>query len=63
VQLAFDISRSEPGEYSVYVDGTPAGSFRVEMFRESDLVLIFSITALAAVFVIGMVMLRRRQQH
>jgi uncharacterized repeat protein (TIGR02543 family) len=62
-QLAFDISRSEPGEYSVYVDGTPAGSFRVEMFRESDLVLIFSITALAAVFVIGMVMLRRRQQH
>jgi hypothetical protein len=33
------------------------------MFRESDLVLIFSITALAAVFVIGMVMLRRRQQH
>jgi hypothetical protein len=36
-QLAFDISRSEPGEYSVYVDGTPAGSFRVEMFRESDL--------------------------
>jgi hypothetical protein len=61
-QLAFDISRSEPGEYSVYVDGTPAGSFRVETFRESDLVLLFSITALAMAFIAGVIMLRRRQQ-
>ena len=30
-QLTFNVSRSEPGDYSVYVDGVPAGSFKVEM--------------------------------
>ena len=63
LQLAFTVSRSEPGEYRVYVDGVPAGSFRVEMFRESDIVLLFSRTLLAAAFVVGMLMLRRRQQN
>jgi hypothetical protein len=62
LQLTFNISRSTPGEYTVYVDGVPAGSYKVELFRKSDLVLIFSITMLLMAFVVGMVILRRRQQ-
>jgi hypothetical protein len=61
-QLTYYITRSEPGDYSVYVDGVPAGSFKVETFRESDVVLIFSVTMLAMAFVVGLIMLRRRQQ-
>ena len=60
--MAFSVSRSEPGDYNVYVDGVPAGSFEVEMFRESDLILIFSITMLAMAFVVGLVMIYRRQR-
>ncbi len=61
-QLSFNVSRSEPGDYNVYVDGVPAGSFKVEMFRESDGILIFSAVLVALAFIIGMVMLRRRQR-
>ena len=62
-KLTFNVSRSEPGEYSVYVDGVPAGSFKVELFRESDGILIFSAGLVALAFLIGMVMLWRRQKH
>jgi outer membrane protein assembly factor BamB len=61
-QLTFYVSRSDPGDYSVYVDGVPAGRFKVEMFRESDGILIFSIVMLAMAFVGGLVMLWRRQR-
>jgi len=61
-QLTFSVSRSEPGTYRVYVDSVPAGSFKVELFRESDIVLIFSITVLAMAFVVGLIMLWRRQR-
>jgi len=62
-QLTFNVSRSEPGDYSVYVDGVPAGSFRVELFRGSDIILIFSAALVGLAFLIGMVMLWRRQQR
>jgi len=61
-KLTFNVSRSEPGDYSVYVDGVPAGSFKVKMFRESDGILIFSAALVALAFLIGMVMLWRRQR-
>jgi hypothetical protein len=61
-KLTFNVSRSEPGDYMVYVDGVPAGSFKVELFRESDGILIFSVTMLALAFMVGMVMLWRRQR-
>jgi len=61
-QLTFSVSRSEPGDYSVYVDGVPAGSFKVELVKESDIVLMFSITLLAIAFMLGLFMLRRRQR-
>jgi len=62
-QLTFYVTRSEPGDYSVYVDGVPAGSFKVEMFRESDLILIFSVTMLAMAFVVGLIMIWRKRQE
>jgi len=61
-KLTFNVSRSEPGDYSVYVDGVSAGSFKVELFRESDGVLILSVTLVAIAFILGMVMLGRRQR-
>jgi hypothetical protein len=61
-KLTFNVSRSEPGDYAVYVDGVPAGSFKVELFRESDAILIVSAALVAIAFLIGMVMLWRRQR-
>ncbi|MCX5994369.1 MAG: S8 family serine peptidase, partial [Chloroflexi bacterium] len=61
-KLTFDVIRSEPGDYSVYVDGVPAGSFKVEMFSGNDGILICSAVLVALAFLIGMVMLRRRQR-
>jgi hypothetical protein len=60
--LTFNISRSEPGDYNVYVDGVPAGSFKVELFRESDTILLISAALVAIAFILGMVMLGRRQR-
>jgi hypothetical protein len=60
-QLTFNVSRSEPGDYSVYVDSVQAGSFKVELFRESDGILIFSAVLIALAFLIGTVMIWRRQ--
>jgi len=62
-KLTFNVSRSEPGDYDVYVDGVPAGSFKVEMVTGPDSVLIFSAVLVALAFLIGMAMLWRRQQH
>ena len=62
-KLTFNVSRSEPGDYSVYVDGVPAGSFKVELFNATDAILIFSVTLMALAFLVGMVMLWRRQQR
>lgn len=53
----------EPGEYTVYVDNVAAGSFMVELISLSDLILIFVITMLTLAFIVGMVILRRRQQQ
>jgi uncharacterized membrane protein len=61
-QLTFNVSRSEPGDYTVYVDGVPAGSFKVELFRESDAVLIISAALIAMAFLLGIIMLWRRQR-
>ena len=62
-KLTFNVSRSEPGDYSVYVDGVPAGSFKVELFSATDGILIFSAVLVALSFLICMVMLWRRQQR
>lgn len=62
-QLTFFVVRSEPGEYNVNVDGVSAGSFKVELIEESDMVLIISSILLIMAFVLGMVMIGRKQQR
>ena len=61
-KLTFNVSRSEPGDYTVYVDGVPAGSFKVEMVTGNDAILIFSTALIALAFMAGMFMLWRRQR-
>jgi len=61
-KMTFSIARSEPGNYTVYVDGVPAGMFKVEPATGSDIILIFSITLITMAFILGMVMLWRRQR-
>jgi len=61
-KLTFNVSRSEPGDYTVFVDGIPAGSFKVEMVTGPDAILIFSAILVALAFIAGMVMLWRRQR-
>ena len=62
-KLTFNVSRSKPGDYTVYVDGVPAGSFKVEMVTGPDSILIFSAVLVALAFVAGVLMLWRRQQR
>ncbi|MCX6002750.1 MAG: hypothetical protein NTY79_09540 [Chloroflexi bacterium] len=61
--MTFSVSHSEPGDYAVYVDGVPAGSFMVELTRESDVILIISACLVGLAFILGMVMLWRRKKR
>jgi hypothetical protein len=61
-KLTFYVSRDEPGDYSVYVDGVPAGTFKVEAFRDSDIILWLSMACVLASLVLGLIMLWRRQR-
>lgn len=58
--LTFSLSRSEPGDYIVYVDDTRAGSFKVEAFRSSDIILWLSMACVLTALALGVIMLRRR---
>lgn len=52
-QLTFSISRNEPGDYSVYVDGVPAGSFKVDDLADSNIILIISGALILIALVLG----------
>lgn len=61
--VSFQVSRSEPGTYQVYVNGTPVGSFIVEAVKASDVLLYFSITFILISMVLGVVYLGRRRAY
>jgi len=61
-KLAFNVSRSEPGDYTVYVDGVPAGSFKVELVTGNDALFILLAVLIGITFVFGLVTLWRRQR-
>jgi hypothetical protein len=48
----FQVSRNEPGTYSVYVNGVSAGNFTVDVFTGND-VLIYGLIALATLGIAG----------
>jgi len=60
--VTFTVSRSRPGEYAVYVDGTPAGSFRVDGPVNPDVMLFVSLAFLLAALLLGAVYLRVYRQ-
>jgi uncharacterized repeat protein (TIGR01451 family) len=60
--LTFDVSRSEPGTYQVYVNGTSAGSFKVSDNSGSNAILIMSTLCLLGALFIGILMVLRRRQ-
>ncbi|MFA5079403.1 MAG: choice-of-anchor Q domain-containing protein, partial [Dehalococcoidia bacterium] len=59
--LTFYLSRSEPGDYAVYVNDMQAGSFKVEVFKLSDIVLWLSMACVLASLILGVIMLWRRR--
>jgi len=61
VPVRFNVSRNEPGTYDVYVNGTPAGSFAVDIFTNNDH-LIYFIMALFVMGIAGTVYLMMRKK-
>jgi hypothetical protein len=59
--LTFYLSRSEPGEYTVCVNDVQAGSFKVEAFKISDIILWLSMACVLASLILGVIMLWRRR--
>jgi hypothetical protein len=59
--LHFYVSRNEPGTYSVYVGGVPAGSFTVDMFTNND-ILIYGTIALVTIGIAGVLYLVTRRR-
>jgi len=49
--ISFKVSRNDPGTYQVYVNGTSAGTFTVDLFNSNDMLIYASV----ALFVIGMI--------
>jgi hypothetical protein len=61
-QVIFDISRSEPGTYSVYVGSTQAGSFIVDDTADPNTILFISSALVFFGFVLGVIYIVRRRQ-
>ena len=59
-QVSFNISRSEPGTYTVYVGGTNAGSFTVDQFTP-DTILYISGAVIFFALVLGVIWVTRRR--
>lgn len=59
-RVTFNVSRNEPGTYTVYVGGTQAGSFTVEQFTP-DTILFISGALVFFALVIGVIYMIRRQ--
>jgi hypothetical protein len=59
-QVSFDISRSEPGTYSVYVGSANAGSFTVDQCTP-DIILLISGALVLFSLVLGVICLTRRR--
>ena len=58
-KLTFYVTRSEPGDYTVYVDGVQAGSFKVESSSDSDIILWLSMACVLAALIMGAVYIMR----
>ena len=60
--LSFTISRSQPGNYAVYVGGVSAGSFTVDEMADSNIILFISGALILIALVMGALLLLKRRQ-
>ncbi len=60
--VTFTVSRNEPGTYSVYVGGIQAGSFTVDQFADSNMILYISGTLILLAFAIGVIYVTGKRQ-
>jgi outer membrane protein assembly factor BamB len=60
--VTFSVSRNDPGTYTVYVGGTNAGSFTVDQFADSNMILYVSGTLILFAFAIGVIYTARKRQ-
>jgi hypothetical protein len=58
--VTFDVTRNEPGTYTVYVGGTPAGSFTVDQFTP-DTILYISAALIFFALIGGVIFMTRRR--
>jgi hypothetical protein len=61
--LTFTVSRNDPGNYTVYVGGTNAGSFTVDQFADPNIILFISGALIFFAFVIGIIYVTRRRAY
>jgi hypothetical protein len=61
--MTFTVSRSQPGTYSVYVDGTPAGSFEVREAVSPDVILYGSLALIVLSLILAVIYVTRRRQY
>ncbi len=60
--ISFNVSRDQPGTYSVYVGSVSAGSFTVDELADPNTILYISGALLGIAFVIGLLLILRRRQ-
>lgn len=60
--VTFTVTRDEPGIYTVYVGGVQAGSFTVDRFADSNMVLYISGALIFLALMLGLIYVLRRRQ-
>jgi hypothetical protein len=60
--VSFAVSRNQPGIYRVYANGVYAGQFTVSHPLDPDVILFISSILLCTAFVLGLVLIYRRQR-
>ncbi|MFA5066254.1 MAG: choice-of-anchor U domain-containing protein [Dehalococcoidia bacterium] len=61
--VSFTVTRSQPGSYSVYAGGVPAGSFTVNDLPRPDLLLIISVIFILTALIAGVIYMLGRRQY
>lgn len=61
--VSFNVSRNEPGAYTVYVGGVSAGSFTVDQFADSSIILYISGALLLVALIGGLIYFTRRRTN
>ena len=61
--ISFTVSRNEPSTYTVYVGGVSAGSFVVDQFADTNMILYISGALILFAFAIGVIYATKKRQQ